>query len=429
MDIELRVPREGTPALLRTPEQFADAAHALSAGRGPFAIDTERASAYRYDDRAFVVQVRRHGAGTFLFAPEGHRAELGAALEPVLNGQQWIIHAAPSDLPCLGWLGLSPGAIFDTELAARLCGCERSNLAFLVSELLGFELAKQHGAADWSQPDLPQEWLDYAALDVEFLAELAQLLETMLRAQNKWEWAQAEFSHILATNAQPCSSEVSALHLAPHPEQWREVKGVRGLKDRRQLQVARTLWQVRDSQARAQDTSPARILSNRCLVEIAYAQPESITQLKRISCLPRRASERKLWWEAVETAYMSPAQAWPHLTRPQQVPPKSQWSRDYPQQWEIYQELRSRCEERADSLHLRPEVLVSTSVMRAFVWAVAGLAAAPGVHNNIAGSVRTLADAEALLRRHDCRDWQIDILLPLLAPLLPSRGVPGAEQC
>ena len=69
-------PVEGIPAVLATRDGFTAAAARLAAGTGPFAIDTERASGYRYDDRAFVVQIRRRGAGTMLFAPEGHRAEL-----------------------------------------------------------------------------------------------------------------------------------------------------------------------------------------------------------------------------------------------------------------------------------------------------------------------------------------------------------------
>ena len=59
-------PLEGIPPVLATPAEFTAVAARLAAGTGPFAIDTERASGYRYDDRAFVVQIRRRGAGTML---------------------------------------------------------------------------------------------------------------------------------------------------------------------------------------------------------------------------------------------------------------------------------------------------------------------------------------------------------------------------
>lgn len=141
---ELRqVPVDGTPKVLLSPREFHAAADRLTAGTGPFAIDTERASAYRYDDRAFLVQIRREGAGTFLLAPEHHRAELRAALAPALNGQEWVVHAAPSDLPCLAWLGLYPGRLFDTELAARFAGFAHPNLAAMVLELFD-EIGRAH---------------------------------------------------------------------------------------------------------------------------------------------------------------------------------------------------------------------------------------------------------------------------------------------
>lgn len=73
-------------SLVSDPVAFRDAADALAAGRGPFALDTERASTYRYDDRAFLVQVARRDAGTFLIAPEGHRDAVRAAFAPVLSG-------------------------------------------------------------------------------------------------------------------------------------------------------------------------------------------------------------------------------------------------------------------------------------------------------------------------------------------------------
>ncbi|MEK0378793.1 ribonuclease D, partial [Corynebacterium mastitidis] len=197
----LLIPREGTPDLASSPQGFARAAEALSRGRGPFAIDTERASAYRYDDRVFLLQVRRAGAGTFLFAPEGHRAELRRCLEPVLGGAEWVLHAAPSDLPSLHALGLRPATLFDTELAGRLAGFERVNLAAMVEELCGYALAKGHGAEDWSRTPLPQDWLDYAALDVELLLDLAEALAEILDRQGKLSWLEQDCAAMLAAPA------------------------------------------------------------------------------------------------------------------------------------------------------------------------------------------------------------------------------------
>src|SRR5690606_1810952 len=160
------------------------------------AIDTERASGFRYDDRAFLIQIRRRGAGTLLFEPKSHRPELSRSLGPVLNGQEWIIHAAATDLPSLAWLDLRPGTLFDTELAGRLAGFELVNLAAMVEQIFDLHLLKGHGAEDWSKRPLPEEWLNYAALDVEMLLELADVMAEILDNQGKLGWAEQEFEHI-----------------------------------------------------------------------------------------------------------------------------------------------------------------------------------------------------------------------------------------
>ncbi|WP_459984624.1 ribonuclease D, partial [Mycobacterium avium] len=150
-------------------------ARRLDRGRGPFAVDAERASGFRYSNRAYLIQIRRAGAGTALIDPVSHGADPVRALRPVaevLGSDEWILHSADQDLPCLAEVGMRPPALYDTELAGRLAGFERVNLATMVERLLGFGLAKGHGAADWSKRPLPAEWLNYAALDVELLIEL-----------------------------------------------------------------------------------------------------------------------------------------------------------------------------------------------------------------------------------------------------------------
>ena len=175
-DVEVRLaPAEGTPRVLSDIDDIINAGEQLAKGHGWLAVDTERASAYRYDDRAFLLQFRRRGAGTFLIDPEDRRKAM-AVFGSSVNDLTWIIHAAHSDLPCLAALGLYPAKVIDTELAGRLLGLERVNLAALTERLLGVGLAKGHGREDWSTRPLPADWLDYAALDVELLIELAEVL-------------------------------------------------------------------------------------------------------------------------------------------------------------------------------------------------------------------------------------------------------------
>ena len=155
--------------------EIARAAELLATGDGPFAVDAERASGFRYSNRAYLVQIRRAGAGTVLIDPVNHGGDPVATLAPVaevLATDEWVLHAADQDLPCLAEIGMRPTKLYDTELAGRLAGYDRVNLAAMVQRLLGLQLMKGHGAADWSKRPLPHEWLNYAALDVEVLLEL-----------------------------------------------------------------------------------------------------------------------------------------------------------------------------------------------------------------------------------------------------------------
>src|SRR5690349_20782188 len=68
--IELDAPREGVPLVIETQAGLERCAAAIAAGTGPAGVDAERASGFRYGQRAFLVQIRREGAGTWLIDPE-----------------------------------------------------------------------------------------------------------------------------------------------------------------------------------------------------------------------------------------------------------------------------------------------------------------------------------------------------------------------
>ena len=166
--------RDGLGKIVETEAGLAEVCEAMARGTGPVAIDAERASGYRYSARAYLIQLRREGSGTFLVDPIAFDSM--APLQQVLEGTEWILHAATQDLPCLNAVGLYPTKLFDTELAGRLLGHPRVGLATLVETLLGYRMAKEHSAVDWSTRPLPEPWLEYAALDVEVLVELREVL-------------------------------------------------------------------------------------------------------------------------------------------------------------------------------------------------------------------------------------------------------------
>ena len=273
--MDLLEPADGLPPVITTADALAEAVARLAAGSGPVAVDAERASGYRYGQRAYLVQLRRAGAGTVLIDPIACPDLSG--LDAAMAGVEAVLHAASQDLPCLAEIGYQPRELFDTELAGRLLGYPRVALGTMLEEILGLRLAKEHSAADWSVRPLPAEMLRYAALDVEVLTELRDALADQLREQGKEEWARQEFAAVAAAPPPP-----------PRADPWRRTSGIHKVRTRRALAVVRELWQTRDEIARDADQSPRRVLSDQAIVDAARAEaakppPTGRPQLDRIS--------------------------------------------------------------------------------------------------------------------------------------------------
>jgi ribonuclease D len=275
--------------VIDTREAYLAAVAAIAAGNGPVAVDAERASGFRYSQRAYLIQVYRRGAGTFLFDPPaiGSFEELQAAIQD----EEWVLHAASQDLACLREVGLDPVRIFDTELAARLLGLPRVGLGTVVEQLLGIHLAKEHSAADWSTRPLPQAWLVYAALDVELLVDLRDVMVQKLADAGKTEIAAQEFDATLAKEAKPAKLEP-----------WRRLSGIHAVRGPRNLAVARELWQERDAYAREVDTAPGRLVPDTSLLSVVRALPATKRDLANLKEFTGRASRSEIdrWWAAVE---------------------------------------------------------------------------------------------------------------------------------
>lgn len=287
----LVAPAEGTPDVEETPDRLQETIAALRAGSGPIAIDAERAHGFRYSQRAYLIQLRRTGAGTHLIDPiafddtalddKPALAELGAAI----SDTEWIIHAASQDLPCLAEIGMTPQHLFDTELAARLLNYPRVALGTMLTELLGVRLLKEHSAADWSARPLPAEWLTYAALDVELLVELRNELADRLVAAGKDTWAAEEFAALAAGAGAPAERR---------PDPWRRTSGIHRVRTRRGLAYVAELWQIRDEIARDTDRAPSRILPDVAIAELAAAERPDRSTLHQIPGFQRRQARRYL---------------------------------------------------------------------------------------------------------------------------------------
>ncbi|MGW5573665.1 HRDC domain-containing protein [Nocardia thailandica] len=403
----LLAPAEGVPPVLATAEEVAEAAAKLATGSGPLAVDAERASGFRYSARAYLIQLRRAGAGSFLIDPIPVTDALGPLAEAI-NPLEWVLHSADQDLPGLAELGLRPARLFDTELGGRLAGYERVGLAAMVENLLGRTLRKGHGAADWSTRPLPDEWLNYAALDVELLIELRDVVAADLEAQGKTAWAAEEFEHV-RTLGPP----------APKADRWRRTSGIHTLRRTRQLAIVRELWQTRDTLARTRDVAPARILPDSAIVAAATAEPKSIAQLRALPVFggPRQRRYSRDWLAAVERGRAVPEKELPPLTLPYDgPPPPNRWERRDPAAAARLAAARTAMGALSETNHIPVENLLSPELVRRLCWDWLPDYRDPGPAEELAERV------DAFLVDGGARPWQRRLAVPALTEALLSRA-------
>jgi ribonuclease D len=358
--VPLLEPRDGLPPVVETSAALAEVTDRLARGEGPVAVDAERASGYRYGQRAYLVQMRRAGAGTVLIDPIACPGLSG--LDAALAGTEAVLHAASQDLPCLAELGFRPRQLFDTELAGRLLGYPRVALGTLVEEVLGFHLEKGHSAADWSIRPLRTELLRYAALDVEVLIELRDALAGELAAQGKTEWARQEFEAVLAAKPMTVRSDP-----------WRRTSGIHRVQSRRGLAVVRELWLTRDKIAQAADLSPRRVLPDTAIIEAARSLPAGTGQLMRIGGFAGRQARRHEheWLAAITRARTSGDGELPDATGgaiPNGPPPAHRWAERDPVAAARLAAARAVIITVAEASKLPVENLLSPDVLRRLSW-------------------------------------------------------------
>jgi ribonuclease D len=357
--VPLLDPRDGPPVLVASAAELDKAVDALAGGEGPVAVDAERASGFRYGHRAFLVQLRRRGAGTILIDPIACPDLSG--LDAALADTEVVLHAASQDLPCLAELGFRPRALFDTELAGRLLGFPRVGLGALVESVLGWALEKGHAAADWSVRPLPAELLRYAALDVELLVELRDDLAARLAAEGKTEWARQEFAAVLA--AKPAG---------PRPDPWRRTSGIHRVHSRRGLAIVRELWEERDKIARRRDLSPGRVLPDTAIVAAARSLPGSQADLTQLPGFQGRGARRHAaaWLRAVQRVRAQPEQnlPGPAMPPPEGPPPTHRWRERDPAAARRLAAVRTVVAALADEHTVPAENLLPPDVVRRLAW-------------------------------------------------------------
>ncbi|WP_343573393.1 ribonuclease D [Mycobacterium sp.] len=398
-------PADGVPNLSISTDEIKAAATLLASGHGPFAVDAERASGFRYSNRAYLIQIRRAGAGTVLIDPVSHGGDSPAVLRPladVMASDEWILHAADQDLPCLAEVGMQPPALYDTELAGRLAGFDRVNLAAMAQRLLGVGLAKGHGAADWSRRPLPAAWLNYAALDVEVLIDLRAAIAAVLAEQGKTGWAAEEFDYLRRSTGQTSPTT--------RRDRWRRTSGIHKVRDQRGLAAVRELWTLRDEIAQRRDIAPGRILPDSAIIEAATADPKTLDDLVALPIFGGKRQRRSAstWLAALQAARENPgpAEDAESLSGP---PPPARWARRRPEAAARLDTARAALRELSERVTVPTENLVTPELIRRLCWDWETPAG-----DDIAAVI------DEILAAGQARNWQRELAVPVLAAALQS---------
>jgi len=377
----------------RLPVHYVDNLDALTEliaaleGLSEVALDAERASGFRYSQRAYLIQIATQSdiylidTSALTELEENWSASLAKALNPLA----WLLHAATQDLPCLAELGLYPTRIIDTELGSRLAGLERVGLGSICLELLDLELAKEHSAADWSLRPLSEEMLDYAALDVDVMFEVWGKLKAILEEQGKLDWAFQEFEHLVRFKPKPTPAEP-----------WRNLPGLSKVKDLARVKIAAGLWLLRDEIARERDVAPGRLVPDRSIAAVVENPPRSKSELASNKAFQGRASRSLLneWWQAISDSKDLEIELVPK-ERGNGIPSHRSWEKRFPDAFKRLEQTRPLLVELSVELKIPVENLLTPDLLRRVCF-------------------EPSKDIRAQLSELGARPWQIELTAQLI---------------
>ncbi|MGH6734914.1 MAG: ribonuclease D [Methyloceanibacter sp.] len=302
--------------LITRTEDLAAACAKLSAA--PFiAVDTEFMREQTFWPRLCLIQIAADGEEVLIDsqAPDLDLAPFFDLMvdEKVLK----VFHSARQDIEIVHHLaGVIPHPIFDTQVAAMVCGFgEAVSYSMLVKRLLGRNLDKTSRFTDWSRRPLSDRQLTYAIGDVTYLRDLYPKLRAQLDASERATWLNEEMGVL----TDPATYEL-------HPEQaWRRLK--MRIKTPKALAVLMELAAWREREAQAQDVPRARILKDEALYDIAGQAPRTVEDLGSLRSLHNgfaRSMRGRAVLEAVARGLERDPKTIPPVERGEPMPPEAQ---------------------------------------------------------------------------------------------------------
>jgi len=309
-------------------------------GQPRIAIDTEADSLHSYFEKLCLIQISVPDHD-FLIDPLA-----GVSLAPlsaVLQGKELILHGADYDLRLLRRSGFAEvTCLFDTMIAARLCGFTEFSLAALIERYFGVQLTKASQKANWARRPLSPQMIEYAVNDSRFLIRLADYFKEELCRLGRWDWFEQSCGRAIAA---------SAVTKERDPDQLWRISGSSELSGRGNA-ILRALWHWREKEAQTVDRPTFHILHNEQLVEAADRFDKGL----EIDIQHLRGSRRKRFFDTGAEALALPENDWPKFVRkprPRSTP-----------EWDVrFREFKQKRDAAAANLQLDPALIAPKAVL------------------------------------------------------------------
>lgn len=265
-----------TPQVIDKPDDLDKLAGQLR-GQEFIAVDTEFLRESTYYSRLCLIQVATPStiACVDAIALDDLSPLTAVLLDTTITK---VLHSARQDYEILlNLTGQAPAPVFDTQIAADLCGFgDQGGFAAIAAELLSVEIDKTHTRTDWSRRPLSAEQLRYALDDVRYLIPIYEALLRLLDKNGRSAWQAEECKKLI----DPALYRVEPVHA------WQRLGGMAALTDG-QFHTARLLADWRETRAMALDRPRGWVIRDDVLMRIATNMPDSATALGDIEGLPR----------------------------------------------------------------------------------------------------------------------------------------------
>ena len=188
-----------------------------------------------------------------------------------------VFHAARQDVEIMVHLaGTVPHPIFDTQIAAMVCGFgDQVSYEAIVRKLAKAQIDKSSRFTDWSRRPLTEKQLTYALSDVTHLRTVYEKLQQELGANGREPWLAQEMDILTA---------IETYRTEPQ-DAWKRIK-VR-LKSKKQLAVLIAVAGWREVEAQDKNVPRSRIVKDDAVAEIATQMPQTKEALGQLRALPR----------------------------------------------------------------------------------------------------------------------------------------------